>query len=207
VISGGGALVADGNHLTLAYSQTALRLSGDAGAVPTSYGSFHSAILWRNAENVVIEGAFTFELTYSDVVGGVPPSGEGNIAADPLFVDPHLGDFSLSPGSPSIRSGKDGSDMGARIGTIETRPEFVRGDLDADGAINITDPVVLLGFMFLGQKAPACLDAADGDDSGKLEITDAVFILNFLFRGGPAMPPPYPARGADPTDDALGCGS
>jgi predicted outer membrane repeat protein len=42
-------------------------------------------------------------VTYSDIQGGY--EGDGNIAVDPLFVDPGSGDFHLSPGSPCIDVG------------------------------------------------------------------------------------------------------
>jgi hypothetical protein len=53
--------------------------------------------------------------------------------------------------------------------------------------------------------APACLDAADGNDDGALGLTDAIYVLSHLFLGGPAPPPPFPAPGADPTPDGLDC--
>src|SRR5262249_55513095 len=83
-------------------------------------------------------------------------------------------------------------------------PRFRRGDSDGSGAVDLTDAVITLGFLFLGQAAPACPDAADADDSGKLELTDAVFALGFLFLGGTAPPDPGPDHcGPDPTDDGL----
>ncbi|HVR73424.1 MAG TPA: PKD domain-containing protein [Planctomycetota bacterium] len=110
-----------------------------------------------------------------------------------------------------------------RIGTSELPAcdsvpgdRFVRGDSDSDGAINITDALVILLYLFQGGQEPACFDAADADDNGSLQITDAVRILGWLFTGGvePASPSPsaaaYPASdcGVDPTnDDGLDCGS
>jgi hypothetical protein len=82
---------------------------------------------------------------------------------------------------------------------------FVRGDANADGTVNIADPIFILGYLFLGGEAPACDDAADSDDGGRIEITDAVRILNHLFLGTAAIPAPYPAEGDDPTVDSLGC--
>jgi hypothetical protein len=72
---------------------------------------------------------------------------------------------------------------------------FVRGDVDANGSIEITDAVRLLGFLFLGGEAPPCRDAADVDDDGATNVTDAIRILGFLFRGTVPPAPPTP-RGA-----------
>jgi hypothetical protein len=82
--------------------------------------------------------------------------------------------------------------------------DFIRGDANDDGGLNITDPVFALNFLFLGGERPPCLAAADADDDGELNITDPVFALNFLFLGGAAMPEPYPGPGPDPTPD-FGC--
>ncbi|MEM7262392.1 MAG: hypothetical protein AAF488_10420, partial [Planctomycetota bacterium] len=78
---------------------------------------------------------------------------------------------------------------------VVERFHFVRGDVDADGAINITDPVFLLNFLFLGGQEPPCLDAADADDDGGLRpnITDAIIILSWLFQGGSAPAEPTPS--------------
>lgn len=72
--------------------------------------------------------------------------------------------------------------------------------------MNISDPLAVLGFLFLGSEAGECLDAADADDSGHVGVTDPIYLLNYLFRGGPVMPPPGPqTKGVDPTDDELSC--
>ena len=64
----------------------------------------------------------------------------------------------------------------------------------------------LLGYLFLGGAGPPCENAADADDKGSLELTDAVYVLNHIFLGRAAPPAPFPAPGADPTeDDGLGC--
>jgi hypothetical protein len=92
-------------------------------------------------------------------------------------------------------------------------PRFVRGDVDSDGTITITDAIKSLSFQFTGGARPECMDAADADDSGSLTITDAVRILSWLFTSGAAPPPPaptaaiYPAGdcGIDPTEDLLDC--
>ena len=89
----------------------------------------------------------------------------------------------------------------------------MRGDAYSDGAINLTDGVVPLLFLFSGGAAPACGDAADTNDTGSVEITDAIIIFSWHFSGGaaPAAPTPlspgYSAAecDSDPTVDGLGC--
>jgi hypothetical protein len=86
-------------------------------------------------------------------------------------------------------------------------PRFRRGAVRGEAALDISDGIRLLGYLFLGTATPACLDAADGDDSGVIELTDAIYILGFLFLGGPAPLPPYPECGVDGplVPDELGC--
>jgi hypothetical protein len=78
---------------------------------------------------------------------------------------------------------------------------FVRGDADASGAVNITDAIFLLGYLFQGTGTPTCLDAADVDDQGPNapNITDAIFLLGWLFQGTAFPPEPTPMN-ADGTE-------
>src|SRR5690606_33353905 len=85
---------------------------------------------------------------------------------------------------------------------------FLRGDVNADSRIDISDPIATLGYLFLGTSALACDDAADFDDSGGLDITDAILELQHLFVGGAPLPFPQDELcGIDPTADELGCAS
>ena len=86
------------------------------------------------------------------------------------------------------------------------QPLFLRSDTDGNGTTNITDPIALLGYLFLGSREPGCHDAADADDNGALQITDALRVLNFLFLGGVEPAAPFPACGVDLTEpDELPC--
>jgi len=90
------------------------------------------------------------------------------------------------------------------------KKQLHRGDADNNGLLQLTDAVRILGFLFLGQQPPTCMDAGDADDNGLLQLTDAVRILGFLFLGQapPAPPgPPDSPCGPDPVeeDPDLGC--
>jgi hypothetical protein len=82
---------------------------------------------------------------------------------------------------------------------------FIRGDADMSGAVDITDAIAVLGFLFLGSPLPDCPDARDSNDDGEVDITDAIRILSFLFLGGPPPRGPFPDCGTDPTPDAGAC--
>ena len=84
--------------------------------------------------------------------------------------------------------------------------DFVRGDTDGDGKVDLTDAVAFLDSMFRGGAPFSCEDAADSNDDGRLDLSDAVTILNHLFSGGDPLPAPaLPACGDDPTADSLVC--
>ena len=91
-------------------------------------------------------------------------------------------------------------------------PFFHRGDANADGALNITDGIFVLNYLFLGGDEPSCLEAANANDDDSINITDGIFVLNYLFLGGPAPAPPGPPEepcGPDPQGSPtnLGCAS
>ena len=82
---------------------------------------------------------------------------------------------------------------------------FRRGDMNADGTMDVSDAVFGLEFLF-GLQTVTCEDAADANDDGSLNIGDAVFILSALFNNGDLPPDPgSQSCGLDPTADSLGC--
>lgn len=89
---------------------------------------------------------------------------------------------------------------------ISSTPVFVRGDVNLDGTVMISDAVMILNHLFAATPPTlACEKAADLDDCGNINISDAVYTLFFLFSGGPAPQSPYPSCGPDPSLDSLSC--
>lgn len=82
---------------------------------------------------------------------------------------------------------------------------FLRGDFNRDKATNISDPIGMLGYLFLGNLPTPCEDAADANDDGQINISDPITLLNHLFCGGGDLPAPYGSEGHDPTSDGLMC--
>ncbi len=82
-------------------------------------------------------------------------------------------------------------------------PEFVRGDVNLDNALDVADPIGALAFLFSGGLL-SCELAADANDDGSLDISDPITLLDLLFGSGSSLPAPS-VCGADPTPDGLEC--
>ena len=99
--------------------------------------------------------------------------------------------------------------LGARTVTdldlsLSAGPLVSRGDCNADGEQDISDPVALLSFLFTGGATPPCLEACDATGDRVSDISDAIYLLGHIFLGGP--PPAAPAFPAcEPVADAVGC--
>jgi hypothetical protein len=161
------------------------------------------------------KGAGGFTLFLLSEEGEREVSGIGTIVCgvrvwpqDPPYYDSD-GDGVDDPhdNCPYASNPSQGDADGDGIGDACDTREFRRGDVDASGKVDITDPITFLGNLFLGDPpALPCWKAADSNDDGLLDISDAVYTLRFLFVGGD--PPPAPGAfscGSDPTRDDLTC--
>jgi len=63
--------------------------------------------------------------------------------------------------------------------------DFVPGDGNGDGKINVGDVVYLINYLFKGGPAPVTLQAGDANCDGKVTVTDVIYLINYLFKGGP----------------------
>ena len=88
--------------------------------------------------------------------------------------------------------------------TVRYGQPFVRGDVDGDGELHMSDAVTWLRWVFLRDRGPPCVEAADVDDDGQLGIDDPVFLLLRLFGGG-AEPPAPISCGFDPRAGVFRC--
>ena len=82
---------------------------------------------------------------------------------------------------------------------------FRRRNANSDGAVDISDGIRTLRFLFLGGEVPPCRDATDANDSGGLDVPDGVYVFKFLFRRGSQRPAPFASCGENPTPDNLEC--
>ncbi len=88
------------------------------------------------------------------------------------------------------------------IRTIEKK--FIRGDVNRDSNIDISDAVSILLHLFRGLEL-SCIDAADVNDDSRVNISDSQYLFNYLFKGGNRPPEPHQTPGIDWTSDQLTC--
>ena len=154
------------------------------GACDSSTSILSNCIVWGNTPNQIEEdsGAVTTTVTYSDVQGGY--AGEGNIDADPLFVDPINDDYHLSPGSPCIDAADntavpaDEADLDGDGDTAERIPVDLDWRLrfaDRPGTIDtgVADPPDYPYVVDMGAYEYQC----DGDLDGDIDLSDLAQLL------------------------------
>jgi hypothetical protein len=79
--------------------------------------------------------------------------------------------------------------------------DFIRGDVNGDGRVSVSDAYRILMWYHGDAEPPQCIDATDADDNGRMEGEDRTYLLRARFTGEPPIPPPFPEPGEDPTDD------
>ncbi len=69
----------------------------------------------------------------------------------------------------------------------ECAPEYLAGDVDNNGIVNIADMVFLASFLFNNGPAPSVgLGPADVNCDGTVTVADIVYLYKYLFLAGPA---------------------
>lgn len=70
--------------------------------------------------------------------------------------------------------------------------DYVCGDADGEGNVNVSDAVYLINYVFTGGNPPVPYEAGDANEDTIVNVSDAVYILNYIFAGGLSpCPNPY----------------
>ena len=64
---------------------------------------------------------------------------------------------------------------------------FLRGDVNADKKLTVSDVMYLINYLFKGGPAPMPIKTSgDVNCDGQVTVSDVVYLINYLFKGGPA---------------------
>jgi hypothetical protein len=70
--------------------------------------------------------------------------------------------------------------------TTSPPPPYICGDADATGAVDISDPVFLISYIFSGGPAPSPVARGNVNCDAGIDISDVVYLIAYIFSGGPA---------------------
>ena len=109
--------------------------------------------------------------------------------------------FTDSLGTPAVETlvvvGGDGFVPSQAGGTVTLTPvydlDFIRGDCNDDGIVNIADGVWIISQVALAGPAGPCAEACNANDDTEItDLSDAIFIFSYQFSGGAAPAAPFP---------------
>jgi len=72
-------------------------------------------------------------------------------------------------------------DAGRALGGAPPEATFIRGDVNGDGILDLSDPVDTLCILFLGSPPNDCPRASDSNHDGLVDIGDVLYSLRFLY--------------------------
>lgn len=206
VISAGSGLVIQPNEFLV------LGRDGDSasnGGYVADYVYGGSFILANSADEVVLLDQNQLERARVNYDSASFPYVSGSSAEISDLLAPQPGDALVWVTATTTYGigdlGSPGDEGSATLPPPPTADLFIRGDANQDLLVDISDPILILDFLFGATTQLICEDAGDTNDDGDINIADAVGALQFLFSGGGPLPAPFPDEGEDPTSDLLGC--
>ena len=162
-------------------------------------GNHSPLILTSIPDSIIAVPGKTYNLSIS---AADPDSTIPTLVAQPLpnnatFVDSGngKGSFQFIPDSSQVDSFY-GIQFKASDGILQDLDtlnilviNFIRGDCDGNGRIELADVVYLINHIFLGGPAPIPPVAGDANANGSTTLADVIYLANYLFKGGPPPPP------------------
>jgi len=60
---------------------------------------------------------------------------------------------------------------------------YVCGDVSGDGAVSVSDAVIVINYVFMGGEILMPIQAGDANCDSEVNVSDAIYIMNFIFQG------------------------
>lgn len=176
--TGGGMVNVDSSDPHIINSTFTANTAGLAGGGIRNNESnpvITNVIIFDNSSGIE-DSLSTPAVTFSLVQGGYP--GEGNINADPLFVNAAAGDYHLQDCSPAINSGSNAAASGLSS-DLDGAARIQQGNVDMGAFENEGLSPVTLSINFASP--PITCDAFDGMIAFNTNLPDGEYTLNFKF--------------------------
>ncbi|TFH65592.1 MAG: M20/M25/M40 family metallo-hydrolase [Candidatus Zixiibacteriota bacterium] len=137
-----------------------------------------------NYQMQVIGGTLPYDWTY---VSGDMPYGliftggeQGTISGTPTWKATFYFTFAASDNSAPMLV----DTIHCSITITDPISTNVCGDADGSGAVDISDAVYLISYIFSGGSAPDPLLSGDANCSSNVDISDVVYLISYIFSGG-----------------------
>ena len=115
---------------------------------------------------------------------------DGNLMWELRYDGPvNLYDFALDlqldvVGNVYVTGGSFGVGTSQDYATIKYA-QYVCGDVDSSGAVNVADLTYLVDYLFFEGPPPPVLEAANVDGEGGVNVADLTYLVDYLFFEGP----------------------
>jgi len=64
---------------------------------------------------------------------------------------------------------------------------FIRGDVNDDSSVTISDVVYIINYLYKGGPAPSPLEKANTNCDVEINVSDVIYFINYLFKFGPTL--------------------
>jgi len=148
---------------------------------------YHAAYL---KDKLAVELFKPFDWLILDQFAGEIPSGEADTINCQFVttVDLEAGDYTSDIVVQSNDPDSEFYYISADLTVTEAQP-YICGDADGDGAVNVSDAVYIINFVFIsGSPAPDPIEAADVNCDLTVNVSDAVYLINYVFISGSPAP-------------------
>ena len=130
----------------------------------------------------------------ADNGGGADPLAEGSgevmriwFGIDPLELGGITATMTAFDGTHTLKAMTNGKEYPPAVmaGSVGTR-YVLRGDLNHDYTVNVSDMTYLISHLFSGGPAPVTVQAGDVNNDQEVNVQDMTYLIAYLFSGGPA---------------------
>ncbi|UCD94336.1 MAG: hypothetical protein JSU69_11335, partial [Candidatus Zixiibacteriota bacterium] len=138
-----------------------------------------------------LSGTVTLEGSASDYSGAVVTVVDDDVAD----TTDEFGDFLILAGGGSqlitVRKGGYSSVDTTMLMNVDRQLDvtlylqYVCGDADASGAVNLLDVTFIINYLYKEGPAPVPPEGADANGDGSINLLDVTHIINYLYKEGP----------------------